>query len=221
MPTAPGEALAASFVHRRWVLPDGTRLRLRTVQPADAPALGVLLGSLDPGARRRRFHGAVNVDSPSWPARMSAFDPACEWAAVVHCDGADDGPLVGELRLACPKGAVAPEFGMSVATAWQRRGIGRWALRELLDVAAASGWGAVRCRVLSDNLPMQGLLQSVGFEPDQDGEGPCQTVVLRVDRPGQPPRAAAAWPPEGCLHPAAAGPVPGRLRRFLPAWARP
>jgi RimJ/RimL family protein N-acetyltransferase len=206
MPTAP--APAACFHHQRWDLPDGTRLRLRTVQPADAPALGVLLGSLDCGARRRRFHGAVNVHSPSWSARMSAFDPACEWAAVVQSDVVDDGPLVAELRLACPKGAAAAEFGMSVATAWQRRGIGRWALRVMLDVAAASGWTAVRCRVLSDNLPMQGLLQSVGFEPDEDGDGPCQTVVLRGDRAGS-------------RHPAAAGSLPGGLGRFLPAWARP
>jgi acetyltransferase len=195
-----------------WTLVDGTALRLRAVHAEDAAALGVLLGGLDAGARRQRVHGAVNVGSPSFLARMTQVDARHEWAVVVEVDRADGSSvLVAEARLAWGAGGEVAEFGLSVAGQWQRQGIARRTLGALMDEARRRGLRALRGHVVAGNVPMQALLVGMGFGARADEDGPCFQAALQpaaAQRPGNP-----ALPGR---HPARA---PGLLAGLRRLWA--
>ena len=185
---------AAEHADQRWTLPDGTPLRLRALRAGDAAALGVLFGSLDATARRRRFHCAMNATSPAFLARMTQINPSREWAVVVEVDTADGACIVvAEARLSLCADTEVAEFGMSVAAPWQRKGIGRRTLRALMDEAARRGCLALRGHVMADNAPMQALVTQLDFCADADEDGPCFQAALVPSRRRVEPLAELRW----------------------------
>jgi GNAT superfamily N-acetyltransferase len=179
---------------QRWTLPDGTPVRLRALRASDVTPLGVLFGTLDATARRRRFHGAVNVTSPAFLSRMAQQNTAHGWAVVVELDRADGGCLlVAEAQLSWRAGAAVADFGMSVATPWQRKGVGRRTLRTLMDEAARRGLQSLRGHVVADNAPMQAMLAGLDFRADVDDDGPCFQATLDLPRHRAKPLPELRW----------------------------
>jgi RimJ/RimL family protein N-acetyltransferase len=85
------------------------------------------------------------------------------WSSVIVPDEADPAIVAGLVSLYRNPSGVA-EIGWAVLTEFQRRGIGRAAVRLLLDRAARDGrWGSVHAYPGVGNAGSNGICRSLGF----------------------------------------------------------
>ncbi len=151
---------------RAWTrLPDG--LVLRTVRPADGPALEQLLTELSPEALQRRFlTGAVDLHRAArWathPELVDAVGLVVEGPAglVAH------GVLV-------PDGASSGEVAFEVSAPWRRHGIAGVLLQALEDQGRARGLSMLVADVLWENVDMLAVFRERG----PTSETPDGTVI--------------------------------------------
>jgi GNAT superfamily N-acetyltransferase len=118
---------AAQTVH----LPGGERVTIRAVHRQDADALQAYFRGLSGESRYRRFLGALTELTPRQLARLVAMDGPDELALLAFADTGGTSCLVGEAVLATMPGSTRSEMALSVADAWQRRGVGAALVRDL------------------------------------------------------------------------------------------
>ena len=180
---------------QHWTGHDGTALTLRPVCANDAGSLDTLVRSLEPRDRRWRFHGAVNALAPERLRAMAAPEPSQQLALVVvaHAPGRDT--LIADARCAVDATGEAAEFGLMVAPAWRRLGLGARATFALRDTAADAGLRWLHGSVLADNAPMLALVQRCGFlcTPNRSDAG-LIGIELQLDREPSLLRAPHAVP---------------------------
>ena len=180
---------------QHWTGHDGTALTLRPVCANDAGSLDTLVRSLEPRDRRWRFHGAVNALAPERLRAMAAPEPSQQLALVVvaHAPGRDT--LIADARCAVDATGEAAEFGLMVAPAWRRLGLGARATFALRDAAADAGLRWLHGSVLADNAPMLALAQRCGFlcTPNRRDAG-LVGIELQLDREPSLLRAPHAAP---------------------------
>ncbi|ASV99838.1 GNAT family N-acetyltransferase [Paraburkholderia aromaticivorans] len=149
-------------------LPEG--LTLRALRVADTEQFHAML----------QLPGVMN-GNPHMPYRPVAstrdYLEKLEPAEIVITATVGD-TLVGEAELTRFKGrrAHAGSLGIGVHDAWQRRGIGRALMAELIDLA--DNWLGLRrleLHVFSDNEPALALYRKFGFEIEAHQRG----AVLR------------------------------------------
>jgi acetyltransferase len=85
--------------------------------------------------------------------------------------------LVAVGRFAPAEGEGNAEFALTVADAWQAKGIGRILLERLCDLARTAGYTALYGRVLDDNKTMLDLATRLGFE--RHGREGTELIVVR------------------------------------------
>lgn len=160
--------------------------RLRAVRTADAPAMREYLRGLSGDSRGLRFHGGVNPASERLLAHLTQADGQ-RHIALVAVLALDDGDLiVGEARCVRGAGDDTAEFAISVADAWQGRGVARQLLRALLDAAAVAGVQAVAGDVLLRNGRMAAFMQREGFAPGASVEAGTARWLCRLQSSGDP-----------------------------------
>ena len=180
---------------QHWTGHDGTALTLRLVCANDAGSLDTFVRSLEPRDRRWRFHGAVNALAPERLRAMAAPEPSQQLALVVvaHAPGRDT--LIADARCAVDATGEAAEFGLMVAPAWRRLGLGARATFAMRDAAADAGLRWLHGSVLADNAPMLALAQRCGFlcTPNRRDAG-LVGIELQLDREPSLLRAPHAAP---------------------------
>ncbi|MFT3664094.1 GNAT family N-acetyltransferase [Piscinibacter sp.] len=153
----------APLTIHRFATRTGRRVTLRTACPGDAAALGRMIESLSPLARRRRFHCTLNGLPPKQLHEMTSVDGHRRIAllATVEHDGGE--LLVADARCVTDASDSAAEFALVVAEGWRGLGLGRRCLAALRRAAADEGLRWLYGHVLVDNLPMLTLLRRAGF----------------------------------------------------------
>jgi acetyltransferase len=161
-----------------FVLADGRQVEVRVLTPDDAPALAAAVEHADPMDLRRRFMGsppptsvlvhflqrADNVHDLA----VGAFDQHDRLVGVAQFDRTDDKPVA--------------EFAIEVAADWQRLGLGRRLLGQLVDQARLLGIERLTATYYADNLAVRRLIQRSGLvvaSGIDQGEG---YAVLDLDR---------------------------------------
>ena len=111
---------------------------------------------------------------PQMLARFTQLDYDRELALVALAPGA--GEFVGVGRYSPNADGESAEFALTVADAWQGRGVGRALLERLCDCARAAGYRTLYGYILNANRDMLGLAEHLGFV--QSGrEGDLVTVA--------------------------------------------
>lgn len=169
-------------------LADGRRLRLRAVQPQDAPALVAFFAGLSPAARRLRLHGAVRGLPLAAARRLAQADGRTAAGFVLTTE---DGATIVAEACWCRDGAGCAEFGIAVADAWQGRGLGARLMAVLERSARGAGLRRLVGEVLADNGRMQALLERRGYAPLTARD--AGVLRLACELAGTP-RATAAAP---------------------------
>lgn len=150
--------------------PANAAIHVRPLRPDDADALrGFVATALGGASRRLRFHAGMHGCPASLLAQLMAVD-GHRRAGLLAVVRADDGAevVVGEAQVALSLASVEAEFGLSVADAWQGRGVGGLLLEAVEGVAARCGAATLAAEVLPGNAPMQGLLHRHGFGLEAD-----------------------------------------------------
>lgn len=166
--------------------PPAAVLTIRPLCVEEAPLLVAHVAALAPASRHSRFLGGVNCISEGEALRLIAATDGFALAALV--EGARGPVMVAEAICAFDGGDRA-EFALSVADAWQGRGIGRVLLASLARRAAARA-RHLQGEVLPGNRRMLALAAGAGFSlATARGDPRLVAVTRRLDADLDP----AAW----------------------------
>jgi GNAT superfamily N-acetyltransferase len=160
----PAHALPDVRSHR--VLPDGSEMIVRTVQPSDAALLAKGFRALGADSRYQRFFAPKSTLSTDELRALTALDSDTHYAIGVtslNPDG-EEVPLGVARYVRASRADPGAEVAITVVDAAQGRGLGRMLLGTLIDAARARGVQFFRAQVLADNRAIHALLRS--FDPD-------------------------------------------------------
>ncbi|MEO8145590.1 MAG: GNAT family N-acetyltransferase [Betaproteobacteria bacterium] len=150
-------------------LRDGSRLLLRPIRPEDAALEKRFFEGLSEKSRYQRFLNQMAQLPPSLLARFTQLDYDRELALVALAPG--NGEFVGVGRYAPNADGETAEFALTVADAWQGKGVGRALLERLCDCARSAGYRTLFGNILNANQDMLGLAARLGFvQSGRDGD---------------------------------------------------
>lgn len=153
---------------RRLRLADGTPVTIRPIRPEDAHMEADFVRALSPRSRYFRFMQSVTELSTSLLVRFTQIDYDREMAFVVVRDDPDGPEELGVARYVTNPDGLSCEFALVVADAWQRKGIARLLMTELMDTARDMGLERMEGQVLVDNQGMLSLMEQLGFTHERD-----------------------------------------------------
>jgi GNAT superfamily N-acetyltransferase len=144
-------------------LADGARVTLRAVHPTDRSRLATYLQGLSVQSRRNRLFGAVSELSQTLLERMLHLDGPNGSMLLAFADASTQGSIVAEAMQLCAGAEGRGEIALSVADAWQGRGLGTRLLRALECRARLAGVRYLFGDVLRTNVAMKHLARKEGF----------------------------------------------------------
>ena len=121
--------------------------------------------------------------SPQMLARFTQIDYDREMAliAVVTKDGREEG--VGVTRYITNPDGSSCEFAIVVDDEWQKHGLGRYLMTQLIEIARSRGLAKMTGDILTANQGMLALVASLGFVIGEvAGEAGLRHAVLALDR---------------------------------------
>jgi acetyltransferase len=156
-------------------LHDGSRVHVRPIRPEDAELELRFFAGLSERSRYHRFMQHL----PELPARMLARFTQLDYDRELALVALHESEFVAVGRYAPNPDGKTAEFALTVADAWQNKGLGRALLQRLCDAARAAGYEALYGHVLAENRGMLDLAARMGFV-DAAREGAETTVVRRL-----------------------------------------
>jgi acetyltransferase len=151
------------------------RLPVRPIRPDDAQLVTRFFDGLSEQSRYQRFMQHLHELPPGLLGRFTNVDYERALALVVLDPQQRDLVAVG--RYAPAEDGVNAEFALTVADAWQAKGLGRILLARLCDLARSAGYQALYGRIRDDNRKMLELAARLGFALT-GREGP-ELIVVR------------------------------------------
>lgn len=160
-------------------LRDGTRAWIRPIRPDDKDRLQEGLQRLSPESRYLRFHTGVDRLSESQLRYLTEIDYADHMAWVAVDTDRPGAPGMGVARyVRLPAEPDVAEAAVTVADEHQGKGLGSILLTVLSRSASEHGIRVLRNYVLVENEAMLRLLDELGAQRHDEGDG-----VYRVDMP--------------------------------------
>jgi acetyltransferase len=157
-------------------LADGRRLPLRPMRPEDAGLEARFFDGLSQRSRYQRFMQSLSVLTPAMLARFTQLDYDRELALVALDPDGREFVAVG--RYAPQPDGQTAEFALTVADAWQGKGIGRALLERLCETARRAGYQALYGYILDANREMLDLAARLGFA--EHAHHGTEVTVVRV-----------------------------------------
>lgn len=146
-----------------WTAPNGKRVTVRPIRPEDAEIEREFVKQLSPDAKYFRFMSTIRELSPQMLARFTQIDYDREMAliAVAAKDGRAEEVAVTRY-FTNPDGASC-EFAIVVDDEWQKYGLGRYLMSQLIEIARSRGLATMSGDILAANQGMLALAASLGF----------------------------------------------------------
>ncbi|RMH85891.1 GNAT family N-acetyltransferase [Pseudomonas sp. AOB-7] len=165
-------------VDEHWIehLNDGSHVLIRPIRPEDREREAKFIRNLSPETRHFRFLGAVKEVSPALLDSLLQADYSHRMAfvALVHQDG--ELIEVGVSRYASTGENGQCECAVTVADAWQHRGLGTALMRHLIDTARQNGFKQMYSVDSAANSHLQALAHELGFQHARDPQDATQVI---------------------------------------------
>jgi RimJ/RimL family protein N-acetyltransferase len=160
-----GVAVAAALMSAvgTWGSLRGDRITIRAVRPQDADRLQAYIRGLSSEARRNRFLGAVSELAPARLKHLTQMDRPGEMTLLACAETREEPQMIAEAVLVKAPNSQRCEIALSVADAWQRKGVGTLLLRNLECRASMLGADFLFGDVLRTNTAMKCLARRAGF----------------------------------------------------------
>jgi len=142
MPSPHSTGQADDAVDEHWIeqLNDGSHVLIRPIKPEDREREIEFIHNLSPEARHFRFLGAVKEVSPALLDTLMQADRQFRMAFVALVQQESKLIEVGVSRYAATEESGQCECAVTVADAWQNRGLGTALMRHLIDTARQNGF---------------------------------------------------------------------------------
>lgn len=160
----------------------GVPTSIRPLRTDDFDIEEAFIRGLSTETRNKRLLGGARAITPEYVTRLTQVDYPREFAlaAVVVLDGRET--LLGVARYAMDSTGDSCEFALVVTDAWQGRGLGKFLLERLIEVARAHGIPRMMGFALSTNTAMPGLARKLGFELRfEPGDARLTRLELKLD----------------------------------------
>lgn len=178
--------------HAGWsehaALSDGTRVILRPLGPGDAGRIAAAFARFSKRTRALRFLGGKAEMSPTELRYLSDVDGEMHFAIAACLEDAPD-DIIGIARfIRFEQDPGVAEVAVTVADAFQGRGIGRLSITRLAEAARERGVRTFHCELAEGNTRVLGLVRDLapGLWSARSGDG---VLVVNV------PLFANGWEP--------------------------
>jgi acetyltransferase len=167
-------------------LAGGKRVVIRPVLPQDEGLTTTFFGELSDPARYDRFMGPTRNLSPELIKRFTNIDYSDHLALVAEVfeDGREI--AIAEARYVRGKDRSTAEFAVSVAEAWQDRGLATRLLATLLCRASTAGVQRMLGETLATNEKMLHLARKAGFAVRRSPDVRGVMLLERTVEPAAP-----------------------------------
>ncbi len=118
--------------------------------------------------------------SPEQLARFTQIDYDREMALIAVVEDDHGETEIGVARYVVNPDWRSCEFALTVADAWQHKGIGHRLMEALIDVARTKGLKSMEGDVLANNLNMLELVAGLGFSVAAREEDPAVKHVVKI-----------------------------------------
>lgn len=167
-------------IFENWTLPDGSAATLRPIRPSDMELEQAFVRNLSPQSKFKRFMSEMRELSPEQLYKFTHPDHSREAAYVVIRSTVAGEEEIGVARFVVDGDGESCEFAVTVADAWQGRGVGGPLMRALLRDARARGLKRMEGYVLATNTRMLEFVRKLGFEVDVNADDPGVRLVHRA-----------------------------------------
>ena len=162
----------------RWseTLRDHSTVLIRPIVPEDKAAEREFIEHLSPEAKHFRFMGQIGTPSDRLLEQLTDVDRIHDVAFVAV---AGDGPrerIVGVSRYGADANGSRCECAITVADAWQDKGLGTSLMKHLIEVARSHGMRTMYSIDAADNAGMRELASYLGFARRSDPDDPSQVI---------------------------------------------
>jgi acetyltransferase len=166
-----------------WVTVDrvGAAIKIRPLRADDEQREIAFIGSLSERTRFFRMFTPLRFLSPELLSQFMNVDYDRRMALVATVGNAETETFVGVARYGPTDRPEQAELGVTVADAWQRRGIATLLIRALLRFAREHGFRELAGIVLPDNHAMLALARRLGFRIEHDGAEHVMKICRSTD----------------------------------------
>jgi acetyltransferase len=155
-------------------LPNGRRVLIRRVTPADSPLLAEAFARLSDESRRLRFL-TPKVELTDAELRYLTEVDGHHHEALAAIDPRTDQGIGVARFFRDPRDPLRAEFAVTVVDEWQRQGVATVLLTRLSERARQEGIQRFSALVAQDNRTMRALLKRVGEDVRVVDSGPGAT----------------------------------------------
>jgi len=163
-----------------WSLLDGSAATLRSIRASDMELERAFVRNLSPQSKFKRFMGELKELSPDQLHAFTHPDHERESVYVVIRSTAAGEEEIAVARYAVESGGTSCEFAITVADAWQGKGIAGRLMRALIRDARMRGLERMEGFVLGANHRMLDFVRKLGFRIEFDPDDPAVRVA-RLD----------------------------------------
>jgi RimJ/RimL family protein N-acetyltransferase len=152
----------------RCCLQDGTKVKLRLVEPSDVLACSAMLSACSRKSLYSRYERQMGETPAELAAQLCCLDLRCELSVVAEIAESNPSSVIGIAQLIADPDRKVAEYAVLVADPWQGKGLGSAFTDFCLRLA--HGWG-IRCVVaefLPDNVRIIRILESRTFALHRD-----------------------------------------------------
>jgi len=150
----------------------GQSINIRPMRPEDLEIETEFVQGWSDKTRHNRLFSASLRTTPERLKKITRVDFSRDMALIATVMLDDREVQIGVARYVRREDGKTCEFALSVADAWQHRGVGRALMLRLIDAAAAAGIDTIVGDVLASNAPMLQFMRALEFTIDPAAEDP-------------------------------------------------
>ena len=175
MPTTSNQTDSQSEWQRVFRLRDSTLLRLRPIRAGDAALERDFISHLSPEYRAYRFLRLIKSPSSQVVEELTQPGPD-EVVLAALVTSAGQTREIGVVRYRPRDDGKSCDCAVTVDPAWQKLGIGRFLMQNLIDVARSNGIQRMYAVDAARSFGAHKLAEGLGFHSCPDPEDPASTT---------------------------------------------
>lgn len=177
-------APSAREIRDTWRLRNGTPVTLRAARASDGTLIQDLVHGLSLESRYQRFFYPLHELPPAMLDRFTHNVPTESMTLLVVIRRQGREVAIAMAQYVVDAYPDRCDFAVLVADAWQRHGLGKRLVQELVCLSRAAGIKRLEGDVLAENAAMTRLMLKMGFRVMQHEEGPyLHKVSKELDVP--------------------------------------
>jgi len=178
--TAPPETV------ENWTLLDGSAATMRPIRASDMELERAFVRNLSPQSKFKRFMGELKELSPEQLHAFTHPDHERESVyVVIRSSVAGEEEIAVARYMVVEPEAKSCEFAITIADAWQGKGVAGRLMRTLIRDARARGLETMHGYVLGANARMLDFVRKLGFRIEFDRDDPAVRIA-RLDLQARP-----------------------------------